>query len=338
LLRDLAVVSKQASTSIGYGAICVPDVINLIIRDNAITDFGAQPGVRVCGILVIHGEQLEISRNRVLETRDWSKASVAATGSEGACGGIIIMQATPATFTQPSAAYLSAAVAQNPTYEPGLPAVRIEHNVVRVPLAYALAITGLGPMVITNNHLSCGGFVRTSTKALAQTVLILNLGAAIDGSVAAASPSSMFYGTASASVGVPPTSNGTILFSGNICQLEARVSRQTETSSITIFTADHLIFTSNECWLDAPRSTAAWNVLLAATTLNVVANRFQETQHSVQYSGLTSGKVNVTGQNISSYCLLAFGVKLANNNNLVLIPNNCDDLQKRLGAELGLAQ
>ena len=65
-----------AENALGYGAICVPDVKGLRILDNAITDFGATPGAaHAWGILVLLAELAEISRNRVLETRDFALAS-----------------------------------------------------------------------------------------------------------------------------------------------------------------------------------------------------------------------------------------------------------------------
>ena len=68
---------EQGTSVIGYGAICLPDVQNAVIRDNSITDFGEQPGDDVCGIFILHGEMVEISRNHVLETRDWSEEKAA---------------------------------------------------------------------------------------------------------------------------------------------------------------------------------------------------------------------------------------------------------------------
>ena len=56
----------------GYGAVAIPDVQNLIVRDNVITDFGSRAGAQVCGIYVLMGELVEISGNQILETRDWS--------------------------------------------------------------------------------------------------------------------------------------------------------------------------------------------------------------------------------------------------------------------------
>ena len=75
ILRSLlstCAIPQQGISIFGYGAICVPDVLNIVIRDNNITDFGEQPGDDVCGIFILHGEMVEISRNHVLETRDWS--------------------------------------------------------------------------------------------------------------------------------------------------------------------------------------------------------------------------------------------------------------------------
>ena len=92
---------------------------------------------------------------QVIETRDWTKAiEQESTSTSGARGGIVIVLGTPPTFGQPLDSSLWGYTEQTqvdatnaistPIYEPGLPAVRVEHNVVRVPLDYALAIFGLG--------------------------------------------------------------------------------------------------------------------------------------------------------------------------------------------------
>lgn len=356
LLRDLAPLTESTKTFIGYGAICVPDVQGLTIHDNTITDFGAQPGVDVCGIFVLHGEMIEISRNQILETRDWNGAIPQATVSNGARGGIVIILGTPPTFPQPLDSSLwgytkaSAAGATNatstPIYEPGLPAVRVEHNVVRVPLNYALAILGLGPFSIVNNHLACGGLVQSTGTQIAQTVLLLNLGTGIETVSASSPPSDVFtnangqYTGLASSPGFQNVSGGTVLFTDNMCHLEATASLQQEIASVVIVTPDALIFSNNHCWLDSSRVSAILDALLVAGSINVIGNRFQEALNSVLLSGLTAGKVNITGQNISTYCLIALGSLLSNNNNLALVSaagqDVCGELQKSLQAELGL--
>jgi hypothetical protein len=68
-----------------YAAVCVPAVENLVIRDNAITNFGATPGVGANGIFVLNGEMVDISRNQVLETRDWNAVALEAAYTVALC-------------------------------------------------------------------------------------------------------------------------------------------------------------------------------------------------------------------------------------------------------------
>jgi hypothetical protein len=56
-------------------------VRKLIIRDNLITDFGEIPGAEVCGIFVLLGESVEISRNQIKETRDLSPTTDTSVNS-----------------------------------------------------------------------------------------------------------------------------------------------------------------------------------------------------------------------------------------------------------------
>jgi hypothetical protein len=70
-----SVGTVNAGTSTPYGAISVAFVENLVHRDNAITNFGANPGIKANGIFVLIGEIVEISRNQILETRDWTQAT-----------------------------------------------------------------------------------------------------------------------------------------------------------------------------------------------------------------------------------------------------------------------
>ena len=165
-LQDVVAPFERSAALFGYGAICVPDVQNLIIRDNVITDFGNTPGAQVCGIFVLHGEQVEISGTQVIETRDWSAIpSGPALSANALQAGILVMLVTPPALDQiaTAAAWTSsnAAIANPlaPVYQPGLPALRIENNVVRVPLGVALEAVGFGPFSIVGNHLSTGGTV-----------------------------------------------------------------------------------------------------------------------------------------------------------------------------------
>ena len=324
-------VRPISAASMPYGAICVPSVENLVIRDNAITNFGEKPGAQADGIFVLNGEMVEISRNQILETRDWHATAEVAGVTSGLHGGIIIAIVTPPALSSSATGNLFAKA----VYEPGLPALRVQENVVRVPLGQAFVAIGFGPFAISDNHFTCGGAVRGRGVELAQTVLIMNLGTAIE-AVALSSPSKIYNGSMQDYAGLGRTSgdspfaassNGTVLFTDNICQLEARADRQRSITSLTIISTDHLIFANNQCWIDTATFDAIVDAMLIAGTLNVTGNRFQESPISVFLSGLTAGVVNITSQNISTFCLLVEGAMKIHQPNLALIeffsPNLC---------------
>jgi hypothetical protein len=331
--------ASQGTSIFGYGAICVPDVLNLIIRDNTITDFGVTPGAEVCGIFVLHGEMAEISRNHVIETRDWTEeATDVQKSASGVRAGIMILLVEPPTLnasysTSPWApASASGASLSNassaifaPVYEAGLPALRIEHNVVRVPLGETLAVLGFGPFSIVNNHFGCGGTIRAGGTPIAQTVLIMNLGKAIESAATTAGTfSGQYENTSAGYTHVTPAalaspSSGGVLFADNICQLETRASRQRAFSSVLILSLDHLTFNSNHSWIDGPERAATVDAVLFAGSIQVTSNRFQEAFGSVAASGLTVGALNVTSQNISTYCLYPTGTLVRNTDNLAVI-------------------
>jgi hypothetical protein len=339
---------EAASSIVGYGAISITDAENLTIRDNNISDFGVQPGTDVCGIFLLNGEMVDISGNHVLETRDWSQASTAAEPSEGSArGGIVIFSATPPGFTSDYAYSqwklgANLAAGQLPTHIPSLPALRVENNTVRVPLSVALEASGLGVFAIQDNHLSCGGTVTERGRSRAATVLIMNMGTAIE---AAATSFSSFMKKNNAAIfggvaqrGFINSSTGAVLFTGNVCQLEARASRQQNLASLMIMTFDHMIFADNHCWVDGPELTAFWDALLGAASLQLASNRFQEAGgFPVILSGMTIGLINIATQNLSTYCLINLGIaKQVEANNVAIIDLGGQELCARLARQLNL--
>lgn len=75
------------------------------------------------------------------------------------------------------------------------------------------------------------------------------------------------------------------------------------------------------------------DAFLLAGSLNVIGNRFQEAKNAVLLSAMTIGLLNVTSQNISTFCIYPLGAVLAATNNLALInsvnPGVCDALVKK---------
>lgn len=338
LMRPMSPYIVGAS-GFAYGAISLADVENLVIRDNAITDFGATPGADVCGIFVLHGEMVEISRNQIRETRDWNADSiVGVTTSNQTRAGILMFLVTPPTLE--GSAWRSSLGAQkidwtlftsnelqreNPIYEPGLPALRIQENVVRVAIGLALAAFGYGPFAISNNHFGSGGPVNlTTTRQItsefaapskdsasyeaALLVEVLNLGLAIEDVNQGNGFAALYERSDDAELGatrnLANASSGAVLFTGNMCQLEAWASGVKGLCSVAILSFDHVLFSSNHLWVDAPPITALVDAFLLGVTLQMCDNRLQECQYyPVIFSGVSVGIANVTAHNIATYCL-----------------------------------
>jgi hypothetical protein len=320
-----------------YAAISLPTVSDLVIRDNAIADFGFSPGV-VAGIFLLHGETAEISRNQVLDNRDWSGAIEFERQSTGSgLAAITIMAVTPPTSASSKGGFASLAL-----FEPGLPALRMEENVVRVPLVAALQVLGYGPFAISDNHFSCGGNLPGNPKSPMTCVEILNMGRGIE-LIPANTPSQAYSngvaaGAAFNSDSSFASSNGTVLFTDNICQLELRDAPQAGFASVLIVSLDHVTFSNNHCWLDAATSAETFgsegmvtDAFLLAGTVNAVGNRFQEAQYSVFLSAITLAVVNITNQNISTNCIFADGANVLSTGNLTIIdtiaPGTCAQYQ-----------
>ncbi|MDQ2843257.1 MAG: hypothetical protein M3Y72_19915 [Acidobacteriota bacterium] len=302
---------------------------------------------------------VDISRNQVLETRDWNAASLEPGPTSAAMhGGIVLALVTPPRLPESTTAHdvlagetpaSSKNIFATAIYEPGLPALRVEENVVRIGLGQALLAIGFGPFAIANNHFTCGGMVRGRGLPIAQTVLIVNLGASIEtgnslrmkdiynyasqGSTGANPYTHSSSGLASRAFAA--SSNGTVLFNNNICQLEARVDRQHSITSIAILSVDHLTFNGNHSWIDTTTFDAIFDAVLVAGSVSVTNNRFQGSPISVLASGLTAGVINITSQNISTFCLLVQGTPnfTVNQSNLALIsmvqPDLCAALNKQ---------
>ena len=344
----------------GYGAISLPDVQSLAIRDNTVTDFGYSPGAEVCGVFVLHGEGIEISRNVIRETRDLTTAPTEMQGSYGGMrGGIFVVLATPITLdTSNSSAWIKADKTVNPgvvdelstpRFAPGFPALRVAENQVRMALGMALYAAGLGPFSVVDNHFSTGGTAIVKSDAIdglsfyapdpnslrtlagAMTVGILNLGLSIElagitllfADILAAKNGSDYFVSPS---NLADASNGTVLFTNNICQLDGRVNAIRGIASVAIASLDHVLFSNNQLWIDGPPITALIDALIVGFSVQAANNRLQEAiLYCVVFSGVTVGILNFTTHNIATYCLEAFAVSKWKQNapNFVLFDTLC---------------
>jgi hypothetical protein len=324
LRRTLTRFTAADAVSIGYGGICLPDVTQAFIRDNIILDTGASLADPVSGIFILHGAQVEISRNQIQDTRDWSKAD--PNTFTGYRSGISLVMVTPldAGAATSSAWTVSTMKIFNrqSLYQHGAPALCIQENVVDIPLGLALVVAGLGAFSILGNHFSTGGARGEIT--LARSVLIFNFGTPVEyplpvaaaaeflallEALNAGATSSQAFQTVlgSSATIVGAIAPGPVNFSENRCSLHETFEAPRATSSIWITTFDDLGFHDNQCWLASSGLEVSCDAFLLGATVRVTGCRFQEIPQTVYLSALTFGLMNITSLNEATHPLAPLG-------------------------------
>lgn len=151
---------------VALGGIILADADGLRIHDNLIQGHGASHLRPVCGIYVLHGENVVIENNQI-------RANGPRTAGDAALGlraGIALQLVGRRVTT----------VARSPTEvetDTFLPAARVRGNVVNQPAGRALQVYGLGPMFIEGNVLvSEGPGVDASSDTTGQCIDIQNIG------------------------------------------------------------------------------------------------------------------------------------------------------------------
>jgi hypothetical protein len=332
--RAITELTQDQSVFMGYGAISLPDVAGLVVRDNQITNTGETLKDPVCGIFVLHGEQIEISRNQILDLRDLSTADVKSLS--GYRAGICIVMVTPPPKTAGLAAYLDSFATYDPrarqtrsAYLDDVPALVVQENIVKVPIGLALAVNGLGAYSIRGNQFATGGTVKNEGTATAASVLIFNFGTPVEmprpvtkaadlmglvfaGKAEGLSNNAAFLSTKIDSI-VDSVAPGPVLFSQNRISLELAATQAKAYTSVFISTADDLGFHDNQTYLSAPAIKSdnfknvriTCDVFLIGLTVRATGNRFQEPLRSVKFSNYTFGVFNIATLNIASNKMFA---------------------------------
>ena len=320
--RPVAEPPAELVNSVGFGAIALADVENLLMHDNRIESNGPTHLEAICGVFVLHGEGVDISRNHILD--NGHKITPSAQGAKrGRRGGIVIAYALAPTRLVPILGLEEGAPVQN-----GIPAARIHDNIVAQPLGPALLMNALGPVSVVGNQLTSQGVTPGFTASfIAATVSILNLGLSNEfylqyfaflllGAPSREDPA------AAARQGLDDfrlghaLANGNVLFANNQVVMDVfETGFSIALSSVFIFTADDLAFLGNQCDANLIDDIILSQVMLAGMSVRVSDNRLKESYFqgvpNALLSGLTFGVfMNTTTTNQSTRCLLAFGNRL----------------------------
>ncbi len=334
MTRRIADIPKNMLNSMGYGGIALADVDYLVIRDNVIQDNGPSRLFPICGIFVLHGEGIEISRNRILNNGAAGRepASQARPGPRG--GIYIVFAVAPRVPVDPQ---LKTVPAQN-----GVPAAKIHDNISSSPLGQALAMAALGPVSVLGNQFTTHALIvrADSSTFWAATVLILNLGLSNElyfqllgfMAVTAGQVSNKDSYTIEGDTLVSPRpglddellgqylANGNVLFANNQCLLDLMDNvDELALSSILIASLDDVGFHNNQCDCDLiPGDFLFTQAILFGMSLRVTDNRFKEGVLNAWLSAMTLGLLNMTTNNQSTHCLWIRGTQVENQPNTVL--------------------
>lgn len=325
LQRDLEDIPPNMLSSMGYGGIALADGSYIVIRDNIIENNGTKQLEPICGIFILHGEGMEIDRNRIINNGAKSREQSPTAAKNGRRGGInIVFGITPTVPIQ--------VLGQILPDQNGMPAIKVHNNIVSVPLGEALSLTALGPVSVVGNQFTSQGVVLTSKPVqpsfIAATVAILNLGLSNElyGQLWA------FSGIRNGQVGavsemtfqedavVLPRrglddlllgqylANGNVLFSENQCVLDLlETGISGAVSSIFIISLDDISFHNNQCDANLFDDLIVAQALIFGISVRVSDNRFKEGIWNTALSAITLGIMNTTTDNQATHCLLVRG-------------------------------
>lgn len=334
--RPLRDIDAKFQSFLGYGGISLAFVVDLVIRDNFIEENGPDYIQPVCGIFVLASDGLEISRNRIVDNGQRTDEPVTSAKS-GFRGGIVLLACLAPNDTLPLAGTTGIRLSN------GVPALKVQENIVSAPLGRALTALALGPVSVVGNQFTSRAIEPSGLPV--RTVLIVNLGQAIDDPNLLKSFQGVKTGQTVAGtdrdaarlnestrdvklVAVEPRIalprrllNGSVLFTNNQCLLESIDAREARgnltfnaaignfdfAASIAIITLDDLGFHDNqsECFTQGRILTDA--ALFGLMSLRVSDNRFKEIINHALFSGITIGRANMTTDNQATHCLLILG-------------------------------
>jgi len=342
LSRDLEQIPDDMEEAMGYGGISLADVDNLVIQDNVIKDNGPNHLEPICGVFVLHGEGIDISRNRILNNGR-KTAESANTAKSGPRGGINII------FTTAPKIPISIGKELYPRQN-GVPALTAHDNIVAQPLGRALSVTALGPVSVLGNQLTSQGFVfkAGAPSFLAATVYIFNLGVSNE----IYFQQLLFSGEASADVPsaaavqddpdflIEPQAgldsqrffgylgNGNVMFNDNqvLLDLTDQTGFQIGITSVMIATLDDLAFEDNQCDISFDFVFDEFfltNALVIGWTCRFHGNRIKESILGTLYSAMTlSLFANITAHNQGTHCIRAFNLVPVGSGDLIDGPNS----------------
>ncbi len=345
LNRDIAEIPPDLVTAVAYGAIVLPDVDDLVVRDNHIAQIGRDAAAPACGLFVLHGEGIEISRNHIaVYPLLAAKRDAAALKPGLRCGIALQAVSTDTADTTDTARPRGGRNARR-----SAPVVSIHDNDVSIWCGPALLVVARCPLSVMANEFVSGGY--DQSLGIAATVCILDVGMMTDlvflllaeinrewsrwyltcrdGRLVIAEPNATANNDLPPVLALANVPSGSVLFSGNQCRLDLTGHTGTIVfTSVLIAGLDDVSFHGNQCDCLLGTNLILINAVLLGATLRVSDNRFREGLQNGFLSAVTLGLANTTSDNQADHCLLIRGMPLLTSSgfNTVLMKQFCENV------------
>src|SRR5262249_35064265 len=166
--REVNPPSAAMQWLVAYGGISLAVVYDLRIDDNEIEHNGVSHLEPICGVFAIAVQNLQIDRNRILDSGPRKGEEPSSAAKIGIRGGVWIWMVLPASAPRP----------RHPDWQrsDGVPAAAVRDNVIVVPIGRAVTLMGIGPMTLARNRLATQGTTQRDLERIATTVLMVDLG------------------------------------------------------------------------------------------------------------------------------------------------------------------
>jgi Family of unknown function (DUF6519)/Right handed beta helix region len=297
--------------AVGFGGIALARCENAVMQENRIENNGTSHIEPVSGIIILMGEKIDISNNRILNNGPRTTVTD-KTVRPGFRGGIVIgFGFKPVAQKQVEG--------QSLLFPDGIAAAKIHDNTVTQPLGQALFLIAFGPVSVVGNVLTSQG---ADLKAnifsfLAGSVYILNLGVSHDLLALLLLTSFSKVGSANSETFNQPVNfiprllylpSGTVLFADNQVTLDLRSPEVNFAfSSQLIATLDDIAYNSNQSECSSLLDVVLTDVGLFGVTIRSNDNRFQEGVTVAFYSLFSYGFMNTATGNQATHCLHVLG-------------------------------
>ncbi|MCG8327012.1 MAG: right-handed parallel beta-helix repeat-containing protein [Chitinophagales bacterium] len=330
---------------IGFGGIAITSCELARIEENRIENNGLSFIDPICGIFFYQAEDIEISRNRILNNGprraiDLDSIGVSNQARNGNRGGIFIRSTIKTNLGE---------ILLGELFSDGIPASKIHDNIVLQPLGQSLYQVAMGPVSVVGNQFTSNAIdFGNPTSLISGAVFILNTGVSKDMLRFLVEPPLRKLACVSIQEETDETAiaivqllllilqylpSGNTLVANNQIVLDLRnLALDISLSAIACISLDDIGFVSNqvECKglaffnpnAESPRTTPfiPIDILLFGTaligyTVRASDNRFQEGFSFVPVSLLSVGFYSTVLGNQASNCIFAYGYGTIERNN-----------------------